>query len=171
MNRLELTIRKPRLEDAPILAQAERAIAATPGFLVSLPAELTDERFTRTIAALDGADNGHYLVAESDGEIVGHAMLDPLSLAAVRHVVHLTLAVHLGWHRRGVGRALLESLIEWARNAPAVEKIELNVRASNAPAQALYRSLGFTEIGRWTRRVKIAPGRFVDDVAMELLVK
>jgi putative acetyltransferase len=98
-------------------------------------------------------------------------MLDPLPLAAVRHVVHLTLVAHPGWQGRGVGRALLARLIEWARAAPAVEKIELNVRASNAQAQALYRAMGFTEIGRWRRRVKIAPGQYVDDVAMELLVK
>lgn len=166
-----ITIRSARIEDAQALAQAERAIAVTPGFLVSQPAELTDERFAQKIAALDGADNGRYLVAESGGQIVGHGMLDPLPLAAVRHVVHLTLAVHHGWQRRGVGRALLESLIEWARAAQAVEKIELNVRASNTPAQALYRKLGFTEIGRWQRRVKVAPGQYLDDVAMELLVK
>jgi ribosomal protein S18 acetylase RimI-like enzyme len=171
MNRPQLTIRPARVDDAHVLAQAERTIAATPGLLVSHPAELTDERFAQKIAALDGADNGRYLVAETAGQIVGHGMLDPLPLAAVRHVVHLTLAVHPGWEGQGVGRALLTSLIDWARAAPAVEKIELNVRSSNTPAQALYRKMGFTEIGRWRRRVKIAPGRYIDDVAMELLVK
>lgn len=171
MNRPELIIRCARIEDAPVLAQAERTIAATPGLLVSQPAELIDQRFAQKIAALDDADNGRYLVAETAGQIVGHGMLDPLPLAAVRHVVHLTLAVHSGWQGRGVGRALLGQLIEWAKAAPAVEKIELNVRASNAAAHALYCSMGFTEIGRWRRRVKIAEGRYIDDVAMELLVK
>lgn len=168
---MTVTIRAARVADAPLLAAAERAIAATPGLLVSLPAELTDERFAQKIAALDGADNGRYLVAETAGELVGHGLLDPLPLAAVRHVVHLTLAVHPGWQGRGVGRALLARLIDWARAAPAVEKIELHVRASNAAAQALYRKLGFAEIGRWQRKIRIAPGQYVDDVAMELLVK
>ncbi len=171
MSRPEFTIRSARVDDANVLAQAERTIAATPGLLVSQPAELIDERFAQKIAALEAADNGHYLVAETVGQIVGHGMLDPLPLAAVRHVVHLTLVVHPGWHGRGVGRALLRSLIEWARTAPAIEKIELNVRSSNTPAQTLYRKMGFTEIGRWQRRVKVAPGEYIDDVAMELLVK
>ena len=103
MNRPELTIRPARVADAPILAQAEREIAAIPGFLVSQPAELTDERFAQKIAALEGADNGRYLVAATAGEIVGHGVLDPLPLAAVRHVVHLTLAVHPGWRRGELG--------------------------------------------------------------------
>ena len=170
-SRPALTIRAARVEDAPALAHAERTIAAKPGFLASQPAELTDERFAQKIAALERADNGRYLVAETAGQIVGHGMLDPLPLAAVRHVVHLTLVAHPGWQSMGVGRALLASLIDWAKATPAVEKIELNVRSSNLAAQALYRKLGFSEMGRWRRRIKIAPGEYLDDVAMELFVK
>jgi putative acetyltransferase len=167
---MQLTIRPARVEDAPVLARAERVIAATPGLLASQPAELTDERFAQKIAALAVADNGCFLVAGSEGQLVGHGLLDPLPLAAVRHVVHLTLVAHSGWQGRGVGRALLGSLIEWAKRAPAVEKIELNVRSSNAAAQALYKKMGFTEMGRWKKRIKIAPGQYLDDVAMELFV-
>lgn len=165
-----IEIRVARVEDAPVLAAAERAIAVVPGQLVSRPEELSDERFAQKIAALAASDNGRYLVAERDGAIVGHALLDPLPLAAVRHVVHLTIAVHVGAQGRGVGRALLEALIAWARAAPAVRKIELHVRAPNTRAQALYRALGFTEVGRWRERIQLAPGQYVDDVAMELSV-
>lgn len=171
MSRLPLTIRSARIEDAQVLAQAERTIAENPGLLVSLPSELTDERFEQKIIALGGADNGRFLVAETGEQIVGHGMLDPLPLSAVRHVVHLTLVAHDGCQGMGVGRALLGALIDWARAASAVEKIELNVRSSNTPAQALYRKMGFTEMGRWRRRVKVAPGEYLDDVAMELFVE
>jgi ribosomal protein S18 acetylase RimI-like enzyme len=167
----DISIRPARIEDAPVLAQAERTIAAKPGFLVSQPAELTDERFAQKIAALGRADNGCYLVAETQGQIVGHGMLDPLPLAATRHVVQVTLVTHPGWQRQGVGRELLSRLIEWAKTAQTVEKIELHVRASNKSAQALYRTMGFAEMGRWRRRIKIGPGQYLDDVAMELFVK
>src|SRR5690348_7582975 len=113
MVRPQLAIRRARIEDAPVLAHAERTIAATPGLLASQPEELTDERFATKITALGRADNGCFLVAEAQGQLVGHGMLDPLPLAAVRHVVHLTLVAHPGWQGRGVGRALLGSLIDW----------------------------------------------------------
>jgi len=168
---MNISIRPARVEDARVLAQAERTIAAKPGFLASQPAEITDERFAQKIAALRLADNGCYFVAETEGQIVGHGILDPLPLASTRHVVHLTLVTHPGWQHQGVGRELLGRLIEWAKTAETVEKIELHVRSSNESAQALYHKMGFTEMGRWRRRLKIGPGQYLDDVAMELFVK
>lgn len=170
-NPVDCKIRQARLEDAAVLAQAERDIAQTPGFLVSRPHELMDDKFASKITQLATAENGLYLVAEKDWEIIGHAMLDPLPLEAIRHVVHLTLAVHPGWQGRGVGKALLTSLLEWARSAPTVEKVELHVRSGNLGAQALYRKLGFVEEGRWKRRVKVGPQQYFDDVLMGLWVK
>lgn len=171
MNQLGFTIREARTEDAPTLALAERDIAKEPGFLASRPHELTDEKFVAKIAELSSTDNGRYLVAEKAGQIIGHAIFDPLRLEAIRHVVHLTLAVHPGWQGKGVGRALLAELIEWGRSSPAVEKAELHVRSGNLAAQALYRKMGFVEVGRWKRRVKCAPGQYLDDIGMELWLK
>jgi ribosomal protein S18 acetylase RimI-like enzyme len=101
---------------------------------------------------------------------VGHALLDPLPLAATSHVCRLTIAVHEGHQRHGVGKALMNALLAWARANPCVEKVELQVRSSNEPALALYRSLGFVEEGRKTRRLKIGPDEYLDDVYMALWV-
>ena len=61
-------------------------------------------------------------------------------------------------------------LVRSARSNPHVEKVELQVRSSNGRAIALYRSLGFVEEGRKTRRLKIGPNEYVDDVYMALWV-
>ena len=50
----------------------------------------------------------------------------------------------------GVGRAILDALLDWARQAGAAE-IFLDVRPSNEGAIALYNSRGFVEIGRRPR--------------------
>ncbi len=76
MSRLPLTIRAARIEDAPALASAERAVATKPGFLVSQPGELADEHFVEKITALAAADNGRYVVAETDGRVIGHGITE-----------------------------------------------------------------------------------------------
>jgi putative acetyltransferase len=52
-------------------------------------------------------------------------------------------AAHRG---AGIGSALLEACLAHAPKSN-IEKIELTVFASNAPAIALYRKFGFTDIG------------------------
>ena len=59
-----------------------------------------------------------------------------------RVLVVRTLAVHPGWLRRGVGRALLEFALELARET-GMEAVRLDVYEQNAPAQRLYEALGF----------------------------
>ena len=164
-------VRDATLDDAPLLAAAERAVAAIPGRLVSLPHELKDAHFAARIAALARDPHGRYLVAEHDGVIVGHAQLDPMGLHRTRHVVRLTLVVHPGREGRGAGRALLEALVAWARATPGIDKVELLARATNEPALALYRKLGFEEEGRFRGRVKLDDGSAIDDVAMALFVR
>lgn len=164
------SIRPARPGDAPLLAAAERVIARVPGRLASRPEELDDEAFRKKILELEDGTRGIYLVAEREGGIVGHALLEALLLAVTAHVVKLTIAVHEGHQGRGVGKALMTELLRWARSNPRVEKVELQVRSGNEPALALYRSLGFVEEGRKTRRLKLGPETYLDDVYMALWV-
>ena len=166
----EVVIRKARPDEAPALAEAERVIARTPGQLASRPEELRDEDFKQKIVALSQSETGLYVVAEQDGTLVGHAILDPLKLAVTAHVVVLTIAIHEGYQGRGFGRKLMAHLISWARANPKIEKFELQVRSSNERAVSLYKSLGFIEEGRKTRRLKYGPGSYMDDIYMALWV-
>jgi [ribosomal protein S18]-alanine N-acetyltransferase len=67
--------------------------------------------------------------------------------AGEAHVLNLCVDPQV--HRQGLGRFLLERMIELSRDRHA-EAVLLEVRPSNRPARRLYRSLGFTEVG--TRR-------------------
>src|SRR6266496_454784 len=79
----------------------------------------------------------------SAGHIVGY-----LCLWEIGHEIHITnLAVHPDWRHRGVGRAILVAALSEAV-ARGVTLAFLEVRPGNAPAVALYGSLGFQVIGR-----------------------
>ena len=58
----------------------------------------------------------------------------------------LNLAVHPDQRRSGIGRALVEQILQEAEQQ-GVRVVTLEVRRENASAIALYRSLGFSESG------------------------
>lgn len=159
---MNLTIRKAELKDAGCIVEAERAIAQKPGYFCSKPEELSEEAVKQTIQA----PRNIYLVAELDGKVVAHAFLEPHTLQSLSHVADLNIAVHLGWQGKGIGEKLLEELIKTAKSA-SLEKIQLNVRASNSAAIALYKKMGFQEEGRLKKRVKIGD-QYMDDIIMGL---
>lgn len=163
---MNITIRKAELKDAFCIIEAEREIAQEPGYFCSQPSELNEKAVIQTIQASQSI----YLVAEYEGEIVGHAFLEPYALQSLRHIADLNIAVNLGWQNKGIGRRLLEQLIDRAKKSSDVEKIQLNVRASNIPAISLYKKMGFQEEGRLKNRVKIKD-RYIDDLIMGLELK
>ena len=78
------------------------------------------------------------LVAEVDDKVVGY-MIYEMAKSKIRL---LNLAVSPEWRRRGVGRYLVQKLI----NKLSLQKrnrITLEVRETNLPAQLFFRSLGF----------------------------
>jgi len=104
-----------------------------------LPEAWSAEGFAASLAK----ESARALVAESDGALVGVA----LALRAGDEAEVLTVAVEPAQQGRGLGRRLVGALLAELRG-DGVERVHLEVRASNAPARALYASLGFRESRR-----------------------
>ena len=166
-----LVLREATAADAEAIAAAEHRTAETPGLLNALPGEIPVAAFRDKILQMAASERGLYLVAERDGQVIGHLLLDPLPLALNAHVVSLNIVVHPGATDRGIGRRMLDHAVAWARENPLVEKIELRVRAGNDRAIHLYESFGFVEEGRLRRRLKLADGTYIDDIEMGLFVE
>jgi [ribosomal protein S18]-alanine N-acetyltransferase len=77
----------------------------------------------------------------------------------------LTLGVHPGHRRRGIARSLVGLLTQAAKGAGA-RRLFLEVGRGNAAATALYRGLGFRQVG--LRRGYYAPARQRGDDAFVL---
>ena len=166
-----ITIRDAKTSDAKILCDAEKQIAATPGLMVSLPDELNEASFADRIQKLSQLPNSKYIVAEINGKIVGHALLDPMPLKAIQHVARLTIMVHPTHEEKGIGTEMLKHLISWTQTSPHVEKIELNVRSVNLRAIRLYQKFGFNVESRLKNRVKTSENNYIDDLQMGLFLK
>lgn len=79
----------------------------------------------------------------SDGTVLGTAKMNPNQSGPGSHVASASFMVDPAHAGRGVGRALGEHVLEWAR-AEGYRSIQFNaVAESNTRAVTLWRSLGF----------------------------
>lgn len=129
----------------------------------------TAEKRQAQLVAAQGRENEITLVAEHAGRLVGQVSFRSGERRRVRHAGELGISVAADWQGRGVGRALMQDLLDWCRERGVVRKISLGVVAGNEAALALYRSLGFAEEGRVRRGIRI-DGRFEDEIKMGLWI-
>ena len=84
-----------------------------------------------------------WLVAEVDGVVAGY--IGSQTVPPESDVMNV--AVSPEYRRQGIAKALIDALVE-SLKAAGNESLTLEVRASNAPAIALYGKLGFETVGR-----------------------
>lgn len=89
----------------------------------------------------------------------------------VSHQGDFGIGVRADWRGRGIGRVLIETLIEWAAAHDTIEKIFLGALSTNQRAIQLYKRLGFRKEAIRRSFFKLGPGRYVDDVVMSRWVK
>jgi ribosomal-protein-alanine acetyltransferase len=97
---------------------------------------------SESLLQLTSADPAAWVV-ELNGVLVGFL----IGRSAADEFEILNMAVSRAHRRMGIGSNLLESALEFSRNAGSA-RAYLEVRASNAPAISLYARHGFTECGR-----------------------
>lgn len=84
-----------------------------------------------------------WLVAVEQDRVLGYVG----SQTVLGETDMMNLAVAPEVRRQGIGRALVETLMEFLR-ARKSHSLTLEVRQSNLPAQKLYAELGFQQVGR-----------------------
>jgi RimJ/RimL family protein N-acetyltransferase len=124
---------------------------------------LENER--RWLSEFDGVRNV-LLVAEANGDVIGAADCHGGAFPKDGHVGGIGIAIQDGWREAGLGRRMMERVLEWMR-AQGFLKAELAVFATNHRARRLYESLGFVEEGIRRRHVRIR-GEYVDEILMGL---
>ena len=128
---MSVTLR--RLEQADLEALAKLHAAC-------FPDDPWDTAALATVLGMPGTEGrvACYHRAEIAGLLITQCLGDEAEI--------LTLAVTPALRRHGVARALLADFCAGSRDAGAI-RVVLEVAADNAPALALYRSLGFVRQG------------------------
>jgi [ribosomal protein S18]-alanine N-acetyltransferase len=123
-----LSFRSMRPEDVAAVVAIENSV---------YPFPWTRGNFIDSLSA-----KNHCCLCVEDDRIIGYAVMMPAGEEA--HLLNLTVAGE--WQGRGLGRTLLEHVIQLARNEGG-QTLLLEVRPSNQAAQALYQQIGFRAVG------------------------
>lgn len=164
------------MDDVRIVPTAEKYIA---GVNAAVDAVARERHYLGTVegpplessrafvrALLDGG--GVQLVAVTgDDDVVGWCDIVRNGREGFRHVGYLGMGLLPAYRGRGLGKRLARATID-AALAAGMERIELDVFASNERAIALYHQLGFETEGV-KRRARKLDGRTDDNVCMALL--
>ncbi len=160
-----MRIRAAEPKDATELVALAEAVGGEPeGWLISDSRWRSVGEERRYLRAVRKHPDAAVFVAESERGIVGRLWVARDPHPASRHVADLGLMVAAHARRRGVGWALLEQAVDWARQA-GVRKLELHVFPHNEPALRLYERFGFAREGYRKNHYRRGNG-YVDAILM-----
>jgi GNAT superfamily N-acetyltransferase len=125
----------------PILQDVIRA-----GDTLAFPPDI-DERRAREQWLLPAPARVFVALNEADGAIVGSSFVKPNQPGLGGHVANAAFMVAPSTAGQGVGRALAEHAIEWARQAGFLAMQFNFVVSTNTRAVALWKNLGFSILG------------------------
>jgi RimJ/RimL family protein N-acetyltransferase len=163
----QFVIRTAQPDDAEAMLAYIQPVAEETEFFVLQPGEFppTEEERTWIKDHLDHPGK-ILLLAEAEGTIIGNLNFEVGPHRRIAHRGNLGIAVVKEWRGRRVGTALLQALLDWAESSSVIEKVCLDVFATNSPAIGLYKKLGFIEEGRRIKDIKRRPEDYVDTVTM-----
>jgi RimJ/RimL family protein N-acetyltransferase len=164
----DVVVRPARPRDARGFLTAYASVAAERRFIqterITARPRAYRFRFRRSWNA-----RGANLLAVDRGRVVGSLSIRRDDHPATWHVATLGMFVIASHRGRGIGTALMDEAMRWAREQ-RLERIELTVYPHNERAIALYRRFGFVEEGRLVRHAKKSYG-YEDEVLMALLLE
>lgn len=93
-------------------------------------------------------DNHPLWVAEVDAKAVGYASLSTFNpKQAYASTVELSVYVDVSHRGQGIGRALAQAMIDWARDDARTHRIVSLVTTENTASMHLHERLGFRHVG------------------------
>ncbi|UCD48560.1 MAG: GNAT family N-acetyltransferase [Phycisphaerales bacterium] len=162
-------IREAVPDDAVRLLHYLDEVTGETDFLAMGPGELNwpEEKERQFIEDHHRADNKLLLVAEIEGQIAGILGYTGDDRPRLRHTGEFGITISRAFWGLGLGTALMQRMIAWARTSGIVRKIGMRVRTDNERALSLYDRFGFVREGVVTRQFAVA-GRFHDAYLMGL---
>lgn len=169
---IEITIREAIPEDAEQIAAVLQQVGQETPYLVmdGTGAAIKPEELAENLADLYESKNNVLMVAIIDKQIVGTASVSASGKKRMEHLGEVGISVLKEYWGFGLGRAMMDALIEWAQEGQIIRRLELTVQERNQRAIQLYEKAGFSTEAIMPRGAKTDNEEFLDVRLMSLLI-
>lgn len=167
-------IRTVEIEDAEALIEISASVISEGDYFIVVSEELEKmsiEQEKEQIQKIINNDKETLIVAEINDVVVGSIVFRSNNKKRLSHTGSISMSLSRDYRGAGIGKILLQTLLDWAKKHPLIEKVSLGVFATNHRAISLYKSVGFIEEGRLIKEYKIDEDKYVDDILMYKCVK
>jgi RimJ/RimL family protein N-acetyltransferase len=164
-----LVLRKPSEGDAFSMIKYLNAVGGESDNLLFGKDEfyLTVDKEAEYINKINSDSNALMLLGLIDGELVSVAQLGSLGRKRISHNSELAISVKKEYWGKGVGTAMMEELLRFAREHNVIRNVSLGVKADNTNAIRLYEKSGFRQVGIHKDYFNIN-GTYYDELIMDL---
>lgn len=167
-----LIIREPEIEDAEKMIEYFNIVGGESDNLLFGRNEflLGIEQESNHILRIKEEPNSLIVLGVLNGLIVSVGQLITQKRKRISHNADLSISVKKEFWNKGVGSAIMDTLISFARENSTIYNINLGVNSSNTNAIELYGKYGFKSIGIHKNNFFVN-GKFDDEVLMDLYLK
>ena len=168
----ELFLRTAQVKDASQIVKLMRDVVNEGPFTLAEPDEYksTVKSESKKIKRYKDSPGKIYLVVEVNKEITGFISFDNWDTRRTAHTGFFSVFIKKKWRGKGIGKILVNGMLDWAKENPMIRKISLYVFSTNKNAIALYKKLGFRQEGKFMNDM-IIDGKFVHSIAMYKWIK
>lgn len=167
-----IKIRVPEIVEAQNLIDLKRSYientTTIPMILEEYSGDLKSEM--ALIVEYSKSANSLLLIAEFENEFIGNIDLTGSKRSKMFHTGMIGMGIQESWRNQGLGKLLVESILDWAKRESEIELVWLDVYASNDLGCALYRNTGF-EISGIIKGFFNEQGGYIDKIQMYQRIK
>ena len=140
------------------------------GFMLFAPDErnLAPASLIKLINSINQTPTSGFFIAEHENKILGYLLLKAETLSRTSHRAQIAVGVHSKSRGKGVGTALFDYMIQWAKKSQ-LHRLELTVIEHNEQAVHLYKKMGF-EVEGMKRNSLLIDGQYVNELYMAKLL-
>ncbi len=129
-----------------------------------------DEKWQKQLEQAEKKNGSFFIFAFDGDKIIGMNGAYWQSKPTLKHVVEIFgVFVKPEYRARGIGKKLMEAVIDEIKKNPQFTKIKLGVNAENQAAFKLYLSCGLKIVGRLEKELKFGD-KYYDELLMEKII-